>query len=59
METKEKCHSCENGFIEVCAECESKNIKEHFAGDEGWTICEDCNAIEQGYKEVKCKECSK
>ena len=32
--------------VRVCAECGSDNIGEHFAGDEGWTICEDCRTVE-------------
>lgn len=33
----------------VCAVCHSPEAKEVFVGDEGWTICPDCNSIEQGY----------
>lgn len=41
-----------------CELCESQNIKEHFAGDEGWTICEDCRAIEQGVDYLDlCTDC--
>ena len=52
------CSECEGGYIEVCSECLSQDIGEHFAGDEGWTICEGCRAIEQGYTEVRCEYCN-
>ena len=35
--------------IEVCSQCESHEVGEKFAGDEGWTICDECHSVEQGY----------
>ena len=44
--------------VPTCAECGSFDIGEKFKGDEGWTICDDCNAIEQGYDYVNvCEKC--
>ena len=34
----------------VCACCNSPEIGERFSGDEGWTVCEECGAVEQGYE---------
>ena len=54
--------SCCGGKFEeevpTCAECGSFDIGEKTAGDEGWTICDSCGAIEQGYEYVTiCEEC--
>lgn len=57
-ETYECSMECEDGYLEVCSECLSQDIGEHYSGDEGWTICSDCRAIEQGYVEVRCEECN-
>ena len=44
--------------VDVCAECGSTEIGEKSVGDEGWTICDECNAIEQGYEQViLCGKC--
>ena len=52
------CGSSFEEEVPVCAECESGNISEKCHGDEGWTICDDCGAIEQGYEYVSvCEEC--
>jgi hypothetical protein len=36
-------------LIRCCAECYSPDAHEVSAGDEGWTICPDCQSVEQGY----------
>jgi hypothetical protein len=49
----------EDGTAEVvptCACCGSLEIGERFAGDEGWTVCSDCGAVEQGYRYVSRRE---
>jgi|TARA_R110000787_G_scaffold87489_4_gene186390 hypothetical protein len=44
--------------VNTCAECGSFEIGEKWRGDEGWTICDDCQAVEQGYTEVcVCEKC--
>ena len=44
--------------VPTCAECGSYDIGEKFRGDEGWTICDDCQAVEQGYNYVNvCSKC--
>lgn len=40
----------------VCAQCNSPEIGEKFVGDEGWTVCADCGAVEQGYKHLTKRE---
>lgn len=40
--------------IDVCAQCEGENVGEKSTGDEGFTVCEDCNSIEGGYKQARC-----
>lgn len=40
----------------VCAMCDSPEIGERGYGDEGWTVCDDCGAIEQGYRYVNLRE---
>lgn len=35
--------------VATCAMCDSLDIGEVRAGDEGWTVCQDCGSIEQGY----------
>lgn len=45
----------EDGAAEVvptCAGCGSVEIGEVSAGDEGWTVCSACGAIEGGYRYV-------
>ena len=42
--------------ISVCAECGSPDCCEVFSGDEGLTICPDCGATEQGYRELSWSE---
>jgi len=52
----------EDGTLEVfpvCAECGSSSIGEQGYGDEGWTVCEDCRSIEQGYEYISYREASK
>lgn len=36
-------------FIPICICCNFDEIGEIFRGDEGWTVCIKCGAIEQGY----------
>lgn len=40
----------------VCAECGSGEIGEVSSGDEGWTVCQSCQSVEQGYRYVNLKE---
>lgn len=42
--------------VAVCAVCGSGEIGEQGAGDEGWTVCQDCGAIEQGYNYITMEE---
>jgi len=35
--------------VSFCACCESPECREIGCGDESWTVCPDCGAIEQGY----------
>lgn len=49
----------ENWSLEVhpvCAECNSDAIGEVFSGDEGLTVCEECRAVERGYRYVNLRE---
>lgn len=39
-------------LIPVCHLCGSPEIGEKFSGDEGWTVCDNCGAVEQGYDYV-------
>ena len=44
--------------VATCAECGTTDIGEVTSGDEGWTVCNDCRAIEQGYDYVNiCDKC--
>jgi hypothetical protein len=44
--------------VPTCVDCGSFEIGEKWSGDEGWTICDDCGAIEQGYKYLDiCSKC--
>ena len=45
--------------IGICALCESTEIGEECAGDEGWTVCRDCGAVEQGYEYITIEEAEK
>jgi hypothetical protein len=40
----------------VCAECDSPDAREVSYGDEGWTVCPDCQSVEQGYRYVSLLE---
>lgn len=40
----------------TCAVCGSSEIGEVQAGDEGLTVCQDCQSIEQGYKYLNKRE---
>lgn len=40
----------------ICAECGSSDIREYYAGDEGWTICASCRSVEQGYEYVNLRK---
>lgn len=49
----------ENWTLEIhklCGECGSADIGEVCAGDEGWTVCGSCRAIEQSIKYVNLRE---
>lgn len=43
----------------ICKACNSPSIGESSIGDEGWTICNACGGIEQGYIYVNLKEYEK
>ena len=43
----------------LCAECNSTDIGEVYSGDEGITRCDDCGAIEGGYRYVNLREYDK
>lgn len=40
----------------ICAQCDSTDIGEVSHGDEGWTVCQDCQSVEQGYRYVNKRE---
>jgi hypothetical protein len=40
----------------ICAECNSPEIGEVSFGDDGVTVCPDCQSIEQGYRYVSANE---
>jgi hypothetical protein len=40
----------------VCAACGSVDVGEVSHGDEGWTVCQSCQAVEQGYRYVNKRE---
>lgn len=46
---KKASKSIESEDVATCACCGSIEIGEKFSGDEGWTVCSDCGAVEQGY----------
>lgn len=49
----------EDGTLEVhpvCAQCDSPDIREHSYGDEGWTVCNSCRSVEQGYRYISKRE---
>lgn len=48
--------TCDNEPIGICAVCESGNISEVGNWDESWTVCGDCQSIEQGYLYVSVEE---
>ena len=52
------CGSSYEENVRICGHCSSFEIGEEFAGDEGWTVCRECNAIEgeEDYINV-CEEC--
>lgn len=43
----------------ICSECSSTDIGEVSAGDEGWTVCQDCGTIEGGYEYITVEEAEK
>lgn len=45
--------------IGLCAVCGSTEIGEQQAGDEGWTVCDDCGSVEQGYEYITVEEAEK
>jgi hypothetical protein len=46
----------ETEHIATCAVCDSTEIGEVWAGDEGLTRCQDCGSVEQGYKYISQRE---
>ncbi len=40
----------------ICAVCGSADIGEQSCGDEGWTMCSECGAIEQGYDYISYRD---
>ena len=40
----------------LCKMCESPDIGEVGYGDEGWTVCQECGSVEQGYIYVNQRE---
>lgn len=49
----------ENWTIEchaLCAECDSPDVGEVSIGDEGFTVCQSCRSVEQGYRYVNLRE---
>ena len=52
------CGSSYEENVRICGHCSSFDIGEEFAGDEGWTVCRECNTIEgeDNYVNV-CEEC--
>lgn len=40
----------------VCAECNSPDCREVQYGDEGLTVCGDCQSVEQGYRYLNKRE---
>ena len=57
------CEKCEKpyGFpliLEVCKACGDLDVHEKSVGDEGFTVCNACQGIEQGYVEKEfCPNC--
>jgi hypothetical protein len=45
--------------IPTCAECGSTEIGEVSCGDEGWTVCRDCQSVEQGYNYISIRDFEK
>lgn len=43
-------------LILICALCSSSDISEQFSGDESWSVCGNCGAVEQGYDYVTDEE---
>lgn len=46
-------------LIPVCKLCGSDEIGEKFSRDGGWTVCDNCGAVEQGYDYLTKEECEK
>ena len=46
----------EGHLVGICKECRSLNIGEQHCGDEGWTVCRDCQTVEGGYLYVTPEE---
>ena len=45
--------------VTLCKECDSDAVGGVSYGDEGWTVCDDCGAVEQGTYEVTLEEFEK
>lgn len=46
-------------LVPICAHCGSEDIGEVGYGDEGWTVCQDCQTVEGGYKYITVEEYEK
>lgn len=43
--------------VRICKWCNGF-VHEHHSGDEGWSICEDCSAVEAGdTTKYECQDC--
>jgi len=39
--------------VSVCGECETELGPDKFVGDEGWSVCEECGAVESSKNVLK------
>lgn len=39
-------------YLKLCLECEQGVVDQHFVGDEGWGVCDECGAVEGETEEV-------
>ncbi len=43
--------------VSLCSGCDGV-VVQHFAGDEGWGVCDDCGTVEgDTYTVFECSEC--
>lgn len=45
---------CKHEEVSICAECGEGVVEQHFAGDEGWGICGECESVEGRTEEGMC-----